>query len=359
MLKFKYKDADAETKQEMLTEVISKYNVSGSDKSQVVQALAHCQALYDCSQDDFADNPAVKMVVRTVRNYKKEFEELYVECFNKYKQEPKPLDIEITIEEDVMENVYQNLLAKLSNPRTQVKDISAILTYFNISGTELRQYAQLRGASMRGFIRDNEKVLIPDEETVSLVKATLAESDYLYLGSEKTQGNTKKFMEMDLNDPFVRLELQMAGMLFYSYWNGSVNPQLIELAQTLRVLKLASGEKLDTTKATKDFEGMDGKPKAKKPLTDKLRTELVDIFGQEKGHEMYLQLLDAKAVVDAKTAIPLPRYEDVKTDYNKHLKLFPKLENMPLNVFLAKLDGDIDKQYKDKYQQFLTTEEEK
>ena len=87
MLKFKYKDADAESRQEMLTEIISKYNVSGSDKVQMVQALAHSQALYECSQDDFANHPAVKVVVRSIRNYKKEFDELYNECFEEPKQE--------------------------------------------------------------------------------------------------------------------------------------------------------------------------------------------------------------------------------------------------------------------------------
>ena len=77
------------------------------------------------------------------------------------------MDVEVNIEEDVMENVYLNLLAKLSNPKTQVKDISAILTYFNISGNELRQYAQLRGLSLRGFIRDKAGfiIIISEEET--------------------------------------------------------------------------------------------------------------------------------------------------------------------------------------------------
>lgn len=73
---------------------------------------------------------------------------------------------------------------------------------------------------------------------------------------------------------------------------------------------------------------------------------------------MYQQLLNAKADVDAKTSVPSPKYEVVKGDYNNYLRLFPKLENMPLDVFLAKLDGDADISYKEKYKQYLNNQEE-
>ncbi|MGF6947542.1 hypothetical protein QF028_000035 [Neobacillus sp. B4I6] len=149
-----------------------------------------------------------------------------------------------------------------------------------------------------------------------------------------------------------------AGILMYGLWNGVINPQYVEMAQSLRVLKMASGLELDTKVSLKDFEVMDGKPKLKKPVTEKLRKDLIDCFGQEEGHQMYLQLLAAKADVDARTTITLPPYEDIRADYDKHLRLFPQLEKMPLNIFLSKLDGDADKNYKEKYQQYLNTNQE-
>jgi hypothetical protein len=356
MLKFKYKDSDEVIRQEMLSEVISQYQVK--DRSQLVMALAHCQTVYGNSMEDFSNNPAIDVTLRSVTNYKKEYLELYNETFEKYMQDVKPLDVEIEMDDDILEQVYLNMMAKLSNPSTSAKDLSLLLSYFNISSTELKQYAKLRGASLKGFIADNEKQLIKDEDTASLVKAVLAESDYLYLGSEKTVGHTASYMEMDLDEPLVRLECQAIGSLMMGLWNGAISPQTIEMLQTLRVLKLVAGEKLDTKQSVKEFEA-DGKPKKLKPVTEKMQKDLIDIFGREQGLEMYNQLLNAKAEVATKTAITLPRYEAVESDYNKQLKVFTSLENMPLDVFLSKLDAQADKQYKEKYKQYLTTEEEK
>jgi len=356
LLKYKYKEATPEERQEMLSEIISQYNVT--DKSQLVMALAHCQTLTDCSQEDFANNELIGISDRSVRMHKKEYLETYTEVFEKYKQEPEIVEVEVAVHEDIMEQVYSNMLTKLSNPSTSAKDLSTLLTYLNISSTELKQFAKLRGSSLRSFVKDNEALLIKDEDVLGLVQAMLAESDYLFLGNETTQGRTANYMELDMSNPLVRLELQTAGMLMYGLWNGAINPHFVEMAQTLRVLKMASGQELDTKQAVKDFEDMDSKPKKKKPLTDKLRKDLIDIFGQEEGHQMYQQMLNAKDDVDAKTAIKLPTYEDVKADYDKHLKLFPKLENMPLDILLSKLDAEADKSYKEKYKQYTNTTEE-
>jgi transcriptional regulator with XRE-family HTH domain len=353
--KFEYKEATPEKKQEMLLEIVSLYNIA--DRAQAVQALAHSQAVLECTQEDFAEIAGVS--VRTLRDWKnKEYPEIYAEAFEKYSPEPELIDVEIEVEEDALEAVYQNLLARLQNPKTATKDLATILQYFGISGQELRQYAQLRGATLRGFVRDNEKQLIKDEDTASLVKAMLAESNFLYLGTEKTKGRTAQYMEMDLDDPLVRLELMTAGMLMYGLWNGSINPKFVEMAQTLRVLKMASGEELDTKKSTKEFDQMDGKVTPSKPVTEKLRNNLIEIFGNEEGQQLYQSLLEAKSDVAAKTAITLPPYEEINKDYNKQLRVFPSIENMPFDVFLAKLDAETDKTYKDKYQKYLNTNQE-
>jgi transcriptional regulator with XRE-family HTH domain len=352
--KFEYKEATPEKKQEMLLEIVSLYNIA--DRAQAVQALAHCQAVLECTQEDFAEIAGVS--VRTLRDWKnKEYPEIYAEAFEKYSPEPELVDVEIEVEEDALEAVYQNLLARLQNPKTATKDLATILQYFGISGQELRQYAQLRGATLRGFVRDNEKQLIKDEDTASLVKAMLSESDFLYLGTEKTKGRTAQYMEMDLNDPLVRLELMTAGMLMYGLWNGSINPVFIEMAQTLRVLKMASGEELDTKKSTKEFDQMDGKAAPRKPFkaTEK---DFIELFGVEEGKKYYQLITNAKAEVEKKTAVTLPKYEDVKADYDAHLRVFPSLMEMPFDLFLAKLDGETDKTYKEKYKKYLSTNQE-
>lgn len=261
--KFDYKEATNEKKQEMLLEIVNLYKMT--DKAQVVQALAHCQAVLDATQEDFAEVAGVS--VRTLRDWKnKDYPELYNEAYERYLSEPELVDVNTEVEEDAMEAVYNNLIARLQNPKTATKDLATILQYFGISGQELRQYASIRNATLRGFIRDNQKQLVPNEDVSSLLKATLAESEFLYLGTEKTKGHTANYMEMDLTNPLVRLELQMAGMLMYGLWNGAINPQFVEMAQSLRVLKMASGEELDTAQAVKDFEGMDGKAKPKSLL---------------------------------------------------------------------------------------------
>jgi hypothetical protein len=355
MLAFEYKEASAERKQELLQEIISLYNMA--DKAQVVQALAHVQSVYEVTQEDFSEIAGVS--ARTLRDWKnKDYPELYEEAFKKYTPIPEVLDVNVKHDEDVLEQVYSNMLSKISDKKTSAKDLSLLLQYLNISSAELKQYAKHRGSTLRNYVKDNEALLIKDEETLSLTKAFLAESDYLYFGTEKTLGHTENFLEMDLDNNLVRLELMTAGMLMYSLWNGTIHPNYVEMAQTLRVLKIASGEALDTKQSITEFDSIDAKPKKLKPVTEKFRKELVDLFGQAEGEELYQKMLNAKADVDKKTAIVLPAYEAVEQDYTKHLRVFPKLEDMPLEVLLSKLDGDADKSYRDKYKNYLNNQEE-
>ncbi|MDG5789665.1 hypothetical protein QA612_19595 [Evansella sp. AB-P1] len=355
LLKYKFKEATAEERQELLSEVISQYKIT--DKAQLVQALAHTQALYDCSQQDFADNSAIGVSVRSIRQYKKDYTAIYVEAFDKYQQQPELIDVDAELEEDALEAVYQNLLTRLQSSKTSTKDLATILEYFGISGAELRQYAQLRNATMRGFYRDNEKALVQDEDTATLVKSLIAESDFHYLGTPKTVGATDKALSIDLDNPVIRLEVMSLGLLWLGLWNGQVSPQFVEVAQTVRLLKLASGDKVEPEQSIKDFEAMDGKSKKLKPVSPKMEKDLINIFGADEGKEMYLQLLEAKQDVDKKTAVKLPKYEDVKPDYDRALKVFPALEKMPLSLILEKLDNEAE-DYTDKYNEFLNTEED-
>lgn len=69
------------------------------------------------------------------------------------------------------------MLEKLSDKRTSAKDLSTLLSYLNISSTELKQYAKHRGSTLRSFIKDNEALLIKDEDVLNLTKAVIAESN--------------------------------------------------------------------------------------------------------------------------------------------------------------------------------------
>lgn len=354
MLAFEYKEASAERRKELLQDIISLYNMA--DKAQVVQALAHCQSLYEvATQDEFAEVAGVS--ARTLRDWKnKEYPEIYEEAFQKYSPTPEVLDVKVQMDEDVLEQVYSNMLAKISDKKTSAKDLSTLLGYLNISSAELKQYAKHRGSTLRNYVKDNEALLIKDEENLSLTKAFLAESDYLYFGSERTVGHTENFLKMDLDNNLVRLELMTAGMLMYSLWNGTIHPNYVEMAETLRVLKMASGEGKATKVAVRDFDSMDNRPIKLKPfkMTEK---ECIDVFGAVEGREMYQKMSTTKAYVDKKTAIVFPAYETVRADYNKHLKLFPSAEAKPLEVLFAELEADVDKKYKEKYDNYLNQEE--
>lgn len=352
-----YRDASEEKKKELLKEIISQYNIA--DKAQAVQALAHCQAYYEgaVTQDAFAEIAGLS--ARTIREWKnKDFPELYDEAFKKYTPTPELLDVDIVMDEDVLEQVYSNMLSKLSDKKTNAKDLSVLLSYLNISSTELKQYAKHRGSSLRGFIKDNEALLIKDEGELNLTKAFLAESDFLYLGTEKSKGATESFLSIDLDNSLVRLELITAGMLMYSLWNGIIHPQYVEMAETVRMLKHVAGEGLDTKQAVKEFNVMDGRVPPKKPfkLTEK---DFVEMFGEE-GKEMYKKLTTVKKDVDKKTAIKLPTYEDVKADYELHLKVFSAGEQKPYSHLIAQLDaiGAEQDNYKEKYKNYLNNQEE-
>ncbi|GIP62683.1 hypothetical protein J32TS6_12380 [Virgibacillus pantothenticus] len=355
LLKYKYKDATPTERQEMLTEIISQYNIS--DRSQLVMALAHCQTLYDNSQSEFAENKLIDVSERSVRTFKKDFADIYSEVFEKYAQEPEIVEVEVAHDEDVLEQVYQNMLSKLSDKKTNAKDLSTLLTYLNISSTELKQYAKHRGSTLRSFIKDNDALLIKDEDTLALTKSVLAESDFLYMGTEKTAGATEAFLEMDMDNPLVRLEMQVAGLLMYSLWNGTIHPNYVEMAETLRVLKMVAKKGKDTKQAVADFDTMDNRPRKLKPFktTEK---ECIDIYGAEEGKEIYKFLTSTKKAVDKKTAIKMPKYEDAKVDYEHYRKVFTN-EAKPLEVLLKEIDRHFgETTFKDDYTKYLNNQEE-
>ncbi|MFT8311588.1 MAG: hypothetical protein ABF629_10505 [Sporolactobacillus sp.] len=356
MLKYDYKDATPEKKQEMLQSIASHYKMS--DKSQVVQALAHCQAVFDCTQDEFAK--VAKVAVRTLRFWKnRDYPDLYEEAYEKYAPEPELVEVEVELEEDALEAVYQNLLSRLQNPKTATKDLATILQYFGIQGQELRAYAQVRNQTMRGFVRDNDKTLIQDEESSTLAKSIISESHFLYRGTPASQGNTANAMTMNLNESLVRMELMTFGMLFVCLFNGNIVPQFKEYAETLRLLKLVSGDTAVKPNSNKEYDRMDGKEPALMPISPKMEQELINVFGKDEGKHIYEMLTSAKRKVDKKTELAnLPKYEQVVHDYAVNLKEFPELAEMPIEVMFEKLDAENGKSYQEKYKEFLTKNEE-
>jgi hypothetical protein len=360
MLKFEFKDASPERKQEMLLEIISKYNVS--NKNELVQALGHAQAVLDCTQEDFASNSLVSISTRQLRTHKKEYLDLYEIAVAKYQQTPELKNVDNELEEDALEAVYTNLLARLQSPKTSTKDLATILEYFGISGNELRQYASLRNSTMRGFFSDNMQSLVPNETNSLLVKAVIAESPFLYQGTEKTAGNSFNAQSIDLDNPIVRLEAQTLGLLFISLFNGIMTDAFVNHAETLRLLKLASGaDKKQMKVAHRDFDKMDGKVPALKALSPTMEKDLIEWFGEAEGKKVFAQLTKVKDKVTNKTAIQMPKYEDVADDYAVHLKAYGEAESKSLRILLAQLDAQLagkNESLKEKYKEFLEVNED-
>src|SRR4051794_32391536 len=101
MLKFAYKDAPIEQKNEMLSDIISKYNVS--NRNELVQALGHCQSVLGCSQEEFANHPAVNISSRMLRTYKKDYLDIYTASFTKFEETPEVKDVDYQIEESALD----------------------------------------------------------------------------------------------------------------------------------------------------------------------------------------------------------------------------------------------------------------
>ncbi|MGG0186969.1 hypothetical protein [Bacillus rhizoplanae] len=355
-LKYEFKEASAERKAQMLSDIISNYNTA--KKNERIQALGHAQAVLDCTQDEFASHADVAISTRMLRVHKKELLDVYTMAFEKFSTSPQLKEVDGDIEESALEEVYQNLLARLKSPKTSTKDLAIILEYFGVTKDEFKQFADFRNATMRGFLSDNLAQIVAENDKELLIKSVIAESPYLYQGTEKTAGNTYNAQTMDLDNPIVRLEVQTLGLLFVSLFNGKATEHFVNHAETLRLLKLASGAKTakEMEKTYKDFDKMDGKQTNQKPLTPKMEQELISAFGAE-GKEMFEMMVDLSKQADKKTAVTMPKYEDVAPDYEAHLKAYPELDSMPFRVMLAKLDAKQDKQFKEKYQQFLDVNE--
>jgi transposase-like protein len=349
MKKYEYRDASPENKAHMITDIVSLYNTK--NKNEIVQALAQAQAVLDCNQDEFAD--VLEISSRSLRNWKKEFQELYLDAYEQFTPDaPELVDVPVDLTESSLEAVYENLLSRLQNKNTATKDLAQILQYFNISGTELRAYASSRNKSLRTFYKDAESVLVNDEDTAMLIKSMIVESNFMYQATPQTVGATEKYLSMDMDNPLVRLEVQTMGLLFMGLWNGNISPQFVEFAETLRILKYADGQNVSTHSHNK-FEEMDGQPKKLKPLkvTEK---DLIANFGEEEGKKFY-ELLTAK--VDNKTKVKLPQYETVRADYMNKLQVFSG--DTPWEVVMANIDSNevAKAKLQDKYNEFLTTEE--
>ena len=355
MLNYEFKNATDERKQEMLSEVISKYTIKHRDE--MIQALGHAQALLDCTQDEFANHPDVSISTRMLRNYKKDYLDLYTASFERYSAiTPELKDVNGLVDEDVMEQVYENLLSRLKSPKTSTKDIVALTEYFGITKDEFRKYTDFRNATLRGFMSDNLSQVIQDEDAKLLIKSLIAESPYLYQGTERTLGNTVNALKIDMDNPLARLEVQTLGLLFMSLFNGKVTDAFNNHAQALRLLKLASDVKSskEMQKSHNEFELMDGKAPVRKPVTEKF---LIDTFGVEEGKEMYKMLNKVEKKADTSTVTPMPKYEDVEEDYLMHLKVFPEMDTMPVKVMVAKLQAQDDK-LKERYSRYLAVNED-
>lgn len=350
MLKYEFKEATEERKQEMLAGILCNYNVT--NRSEMIQALGHAQAVLDCTQEEFSSHPMVGISSRQLRAHKKDFLDIYTASFEKYSDAPELKNYEGCIEENVMEQVYENLLARLKSPKTATKDIAVILEYFGITKSEFKQFTDLRSMTLRGFMSDNLSQIVTDEQLAILIKAVISESSYLYQGTEKTVGNTYNAMTMDLSNPIVRLEAQTLGLLLISLFNGNVTNAFIEQAQTLRLLKLAGGYKEVRENSYKEFEAMNGRNICLSTISPQLEKDLLEWFGVEEGKEMLVQLNKVSEKADINTSIQLPKYEQIADDYAVHLQVYPELEQMSLKVLLAKLDAKQEK-LKDKYQQYI------
>jgi len=335
MLKFDFKDATPEKKQEMLSEIVIKYNVS--NKNELVQALGHAQAVLDCTQEEFASHPSVSISTRQLRTHKREYLELYELAVIKYQPTAELRDVDSVVNDDVLESVYQNLLVRLQSNKTSTKDLATILEYFGITGNEFKQYANFRNSTMRAYLSDNLQAIVSDQDTNLLIKSVIVESPFLYQGTEKTVGNTYNAQTIDLDSPLVRLEVQVLGLMFMSLFNGNVAPAFVNQAQALRLLKLSAGKSVNET-SYKQFERMDGRQPTLKAITPEMEKDLIDWFGAEQGKEMFEKLSKVKDKVESKTAIKLPEYEVVADDYENYLKAYPELSEKPLKVLLARLD---------------------
>ncbi len=349
MLKYEFKEATDDRKQELLSSIICNYNVA--NRSEMVQALAHCQSVLDCTQEEFSSHPLVGISTRQLRTHKKDYLDLYTASYEKYSDAPELKNVDGVIDESALEAVYENLLARLKSPKTATKDLAVILEYFGITKSEFKQFTDFRNATLRCFMSDNLSQIITDKQIVLLIKSVIAESPFLYQGTEKTVGNTYNAMTMELENPLVRLECQTLGLLLISLFNGKVTDAFVNHAKTLRLLKLASGTPAKEMNRTHiDFDRMDGKrPALKSSLTER---ELTDMFGVEQGKEMFAHFNKINEKADTKTAILLPKYEDVEWDYTLYLEHFPEVSEMSIKVFLAKLDAKQEK-LKDKYQQYI------
>lgn len=350
ILKYEFKDASPDRKQEMLSEIISKYNIL--NRNELIQALGHAQAVLDCNQDEFASHPTVSLSTRMLRTYKKDYLDIYTASFERYTASPEIKNVEGEIDEDVMEQVYENLLARLKSPKTATKDIVTLTEYFGITKDEFKRFTDFRNATMRGFMSDNLSQIVPEEETANLIKSVIAESPYLYQGTEKTVGNTYNAQTIDLDNPLARLEAQTLGLLLMSLFNGQVTDAFINHAQTLRLLKLTAGHEAVHERSYNQFNRIDGKQPTIKDISPDMEKELIDWYGEEQGKELFAQINVVKEKADKKTSVNLPKYEDVAEDYSVHLKVYPEMDSMPLKVLLAKLDARQDK-LKAKYRQFI------
>jgi hypothetical protein len=351
MMKYEFKEATEERKQELLSSIICNYNVA--NRSEMVQALGHCQGALGCSQEEFSSHPLVGISTRQLRTHKKDYLDLYTASFEKYSDAPEMKNVEGVIDENVMETVYENLLARLKSPKSATKDIAVILEYFGIGKDEFKKFTDFRNATLRGFMSDNLSQIVTDEKTVTLIKSVIAESQFLYQGTEKTVGNTHNSMTMDLGNPLVRLECQTLGLLLINLFNGKVTDAFVNHAETLRLLKLVSGDKGGYMGSYHLFDRMDGKIPSPKPLSPDELQRCIYTFGKDEGEEMYNMLLTLSKKVDKKTSIPMPRYEDVSEDYELYYRDFPEMSQMPFRVLLARLDAHHEK-LKDKYKQYIT-----
>ena len=199
----------------------------------IVLCMAEVKAKYNAVQNYTAKYFGISE--RTLKNYKAkfkaEFEARLEETMAEEVNDLAGINPNQFVSEEQTDKFFRVMYEKAVSPQGTARDRELYMEATGLSGRDYFHLQSVKANTLRWFIKQNLGKIGQYMDTKEL-GIMLQSSPYLYSGDKESAGNTERFIDKSLDDESFKLELMMAGLAFYSLYNGTQHPDL-ELLQTV------------------------------------------------------------------------------------------------------------------------------
>lgn len=285
----------------------------------IVLCMAEVKAKYNAVQSETAKYFGISD--RTLKNYKAkhkaEFEARLEEVMAQEVDELAGINPNQFVSEEQTDKFFRVMYEKAVSPQGTARDRELYMEATGLSGRDYFHLQSVKANTLRWFIKQNLSKISQYMDTKEL-GVQLQSSPYLYNGDKESLGNTQKFVDKSLDDESFKLELILAGLTFYSLFNGVNHPELEYMQNIVKLDRLEQEIKVKMNlNEVKEFaRGGEPRPTSNKSL-DEVLLELEQMDNPRATMEDVRTKYSRGSQTKAKSLVKPPKLPDVETVVRK------------------------------------------